>query len=82
MQRTVKSTVVNYAKVEMVNGEAKATLNEIKINGVTDEKVAIRRAKKELGEIAVLSTSITEDLYVLEDEIFFKYAHIENPNEQ
>lgn len=82
MQRTVKSTVVNYAKVEMVNGEAKATLNEIKINGVTDEKLAIRKAKKELGEIAVLSTSIAEDLYILEDEIFFKYAHIVKPNEQ
>ena len=82
MQRTVKSTMLTIAKVERVNGELTTTTREIKVNGVTDEKVAIRKAKKEHGDFIVLDSTIVEDLYVLEDEIFFKYAHIETPNEQ
>lgn len=82
MQRTVKSTMLTVAKVERVNGELTTTTREIKVNGVTDEKVAIRKAKKEHGDFIVLDSTIVEDLYVLEDEIFFKYAHIVTPNEQ
>jgi hypothetical protein len=82
MQRTVKSTMLTIAKVGRVNGELTATTSEIKVNGVTDEKAAIRKAKKELGEFIVLDSTIVEDLWVLEDETFFKYAHIEAPNEQ
>ena len=82
MQRTVKSTVLTVAKVERVNGELTTTTREIKVNGVTDEKVATRKAKKEHGDFIVLESRIHEDLWVLEDETFFKYAHIENPNEQ
>lgn len=82
MQRTVKSTVLTVAKVEMINGEITTHTHEIKVNGVTDEKIATRKAKKEFGDFVVLASTITEDLYVLEDEIFFKYAHIVTPNEQ
>lgn len=82
MQRTVKSTVLTVAKVEKVNGEITTTTREIKVNGVTEEKVAIRKAKKEHGDFVVLESRIVEDLYVLDDEIFFKYAHIENHNEE
>lgn len=82
MQRTVKSTVLTIAKVEKVNGEITTTTKEIKVNGVTEEKVAIRKAKKEHGDFVVLEGRIVEDLYVLDDEIFFKYAHIENHNEE
>lgn len=82
MQRTVKSTVLTVAKVERVNGELTTTTREIKVNGVTDEKTAIRKAKKEHGDFIVLESRLHEDLWVLEDETFFKYAHIEKPNEQ
>ena len=82
MQRTVKSTVLTVAKVERVNGEITTHTDEIKVNGVTDEQVATRKAKKEHGDFIVLESRIHEDLWVLEDEIFFKYAHIATPDDQ
>lgn len=82
MQRTVKSTVLTVAKVERVNGELTTHIDDIKVFNITDEKVAIRKAKKTYGEFVVLESRIEEDLYILDDEIFFKYATVKKPDEQ
>lgn len=74
MQRTVKATEITFAKVEMVNGELTTHL-ETKEIPETDEKKAIRKLTKEVGNVAIVSTRTVENLWVLDDEIFFKYAH-------
>jgi hypothetical protein len=81
MQRTVKSTVLTIAKIERVNGELTTHTDEIKVFNITDEKVAIRKAKKAHGDFVVLESRIEEDLYVLDDEIFFQYATVKRPDE-
>lgn len=82
MQRTVKSTVLTVAKVERVNGEITTHTDEIKVFNITDEKVAIRKAKKTHGEFVVLESRIEEDLYILDDDTFFALATVKKPDEQ
>lgn len=79
MQRTVKSTKFTYANVEIINGEVKAELKTIKVPE-TDAKRAYKKAVKMLGKnFTTINTEIVEDLWVLDDDIFFKYATIAEP---
>lgn len=73
MQRTVYSTKFTFAKTELVNGELTATLATITVHE-TDEKRALKKAFKEIGTFAPLKTEKVSALYVLDDDIFFKYA--------
>lgn len=82
MQRTVKSTKVIFAKVEMDNeGKLVSTLGE-NIVHTTEEKKAIKETKKIHGEVAIVKTETVEKLWVLDDEIFFKYAKPVENNEE
>ena len=81
MQRTVKSTRFTYAETEILNGELVAKVAEIKVTE-TDEKRAYKKAAKTLGKnFTPLKSEIVEDLWVLDDDIFFKYATIKTPEE-
>lgn len=82
MQRTVKSTKVIFAKVEMDNEGNLASVKGENIVHTTDEKKAIKETKKTYGEVAIIKTETVEKLWVLDDEIFFEYAHpVENDGE-
>ena len=82
MQRTVKSTKVIFAKVEIDNnGQLMSTLGEHIVH-TTDEKRAIKETKKMVGEVAVVKTETVEKLWVLDDEIFLKYAKPVETNEE
>lgn len=73
MQRTVKGTKVNLVKVEVINGTVNTeSFNKVYIN--LDEEKAIKKARKEFVNSAVVSTEEYSELYYLDDEIFFKYA--------
>lgn len=75
MQRTVKSIVLTYAETELVNGNIVAKLNTHRVFNETDIKKAHKKAEKELNiHFNPLSVDIEEDLYILDDEVFFKYA--------
>lgn len=74
MQRTVKATKFTYA-VNTINEDGTITAKVATIEvPETDEKKALKKAFKEVGSFAPLKTEITETLWVLDDEIFFKYA--------
>jgi hypothetical protein len=73
MQRTVKATKFTYAKTELINGELVSELATIEVPE-TDHKKALKKAFKEVGTFAPLKTETTENLYILDDEIFFRYA--------
>lgn len=74
MQRTVKATKFAYAVNELhENGEISTRIETVEVPE-TDVKKALKRAFKEVGPFSPLKTEITESLYVLDDEIFFKYA--------
>ena len=75
MQRTVYSTKFTYAKTELVNGELVSELATITVHE-TDTKKALKKAHKELGYFNPLKTEKVANLYVLDDEIFFKYATV------
>lgn len=79
MQRTVKATKFTYAVNELnEQGELASRIATIEIPE-TDPKKALRKAFKEIGTFAPLKTETTESLYVLDDEIFFKYAEKVEP---
>lgn len=81
MQRTVKGTRFTYANVTIENGNVNTELKTIDIPE-TDEKRAYKKAVKELGKnFTPIKTETTETLWLLEDEIFFKYAHKANDGE-
>ena len=74
MQRTVKGTKVNLAKMEMVNGNITITdIKEVLLPNLPED-VAIKKAQKLHKGYGVLSVEKHEQLYFLDDEIFFKYA--------
>lgn len=74
MQRTVYSTRITYAKTELnENNELVATMDTITVHE-TDEKKALKVATKKLGLFNPLKIEKTSALYVLDDDIFFKYA--------
>lgn len=82
MQRTVKGTRYTYANVTL--NEDGTTTTELKVVEVpeTDPKRAYKQAVKMLGKFFTpIKTETTETLWILEDEIFFKYAHKANDGE-
>lgn len=76
MQRTVKETRFIYARTELDNeGKLVANLAHI-IVPETDPKKAYKLAAKKVGNFTPLKTETLSRLYVLDDDIFFKYAVI------
>lgn len=74
MQRTVKGTKFTYAKTVLnADGTMTTTLETISVPE-KDPKKAYKMAAKSIGNFAILKSEQTEKLYVLDDEIFFKYA--------
>ena len=83
MQRTVYSTKFTYVENEVIETEKgieiASTLKTIIIHD-SDPKKALKQAIKENGLFAPIKTEKIANLYILDDEIFFKYAKIvENP---
>lgn len=77
MQRTVKSTRFTYAKVTINSDGTTATELQTVEVPETNETKAYKRAVKKVGiYFTPLKMEVVENVYVLEDEIFFKYAHI------
>lgn len=74
MQRTVNSTKFTYVQNTIENGEIKSELKEVLVRE-TDEKKALRKAYKEVGNFVPIKVEQVSELYVLEDDVFFKYAH-------
>lgn len=82
MQRTVKATKFTYAKTTINEaGQITAELSTVEVPE-TDPKKAVKRAFKEVGPFAPLKIETTETLYLLDDEIFFKYAVKAEPKEK
>lgn len=74
MQRKVNSTKFTYVHNTIENGEIKSELKEVLVRE-TDEKKALRKAYKEVGNFVPIKVEQVSELYVLEDDIFFQYAH-------
>ena len=74
MQTTVNSTKFTYVQNTIENGEIKSELKEVVVRE-TDEKKALRKAYKEVGNFVPIKVEQVSELYVLEDDIFFQYAH-------
>ena len=75
MQRTVHGTKITFAKVENNNGELTITKAEY-MSAERDPETAIKKFRKVNPTDAIISTEEFTKLYVLEDEIFFKYAKV------
>lgn len=74
MQRTVYSTKFTYAKTTIhEDGTVTATLDTITIHEADPTK-ALKKAFKENGYFNPIKTEKVSKLWVLDDEIFFKYA--------
>lgn len=79
MQRTVKSTRFTYVVNEInAQNEIASRLEFVEVPE-TDPKKALKQAFKKVGTFAPLKTETIETLWVLEDEIFFQYAHKVEP---
>lgn len=81
MQRTVHGTKITHGTVEIVNGEV--VLNtSVYMSTEKDEKVALKKFRKVNPTDAVIAVEPFSQLYILDDEIFFKYATVaENTTE-
>ena len=76
MQRTVYSTKFTYVKSSIAeDGQIKSEL-ATHIVHETDEKKALKKAFKDIGMFAPIKTEKVSELYVLDDETFFKYATV------
>lgn len=76
MQRTVYSTKFTYVENTIENdGQIKSEIKSVTIHE-TDEKKALKKAVKEIGMFAPVNVEKVSELYVLDDEIFFKYATV------
>lgn len=81
MQRTVKSTRFTYVEnILREDGKIDSTIKTIEVP-YTDIKKASKEAFRKVGFFAILKTEQVENLWILDDETFFKYAHIATPNE-
>lgn len=82
MQRTVKGTRFIYAKTEISEkGEIAVEKASIEIPEA-NEKKALKIAVKKVGMFKPLKIETYEKLYILDDEIFFKYATEAKKNEE
>lgn len=77
MQRTV--TVTKIAYVRIVDGQLSKGVETIAEKSL--EKAVKTFSKKNAGRAIVESVSQETHLYVLEDEIFFKYARVADGEE-
>lgn len=76
MQRTVYSTKFTYVENTIKeDGQIASEIKSVTIHE-TDEKKALKKAVKEIGMFAPIKTEKVSELYVLDDEIFFKYAKV------
>lgn len=74
MQRTVKSTVFTFAKVELdENKNAVVTTNTWKTH-IGDTKKATKEFYKVNGFVQILDVQTIDEIYKLDDDIFFQYA--------
>ena len=80
MQRTVYSTKITYAKSKLDENNELVTDVDVIIIHETDEKKAIKIAAKQIGMFQPLKVEKISELYVLDDEIFFKYAKVVSPD--
>lgn len=79
MQRTVKSTRFTYVVNEInAQNEISCRIEFVEVPE-TDPKKALKMAFKKVGTFAPLKTETVEQLWVLEDELFFQYAHKVEP---
>lgn len=76
MQRTVYSTKFTYVENTIQeDGQITAELKSVTVHE-TDEKKALKKAIKLIGNFKPIKTEKISALYVLDDDIFFKYATI------
>lgn len=80
MQRTVYSTKFTYVENEIHEDGSISSAVRTHIVHETDEKKALKKAVKEIGYFAPIKTEKISALYVLDDEIFFKYATVKTDN--
>lgn len=74
MQRTIKTTKFTYVNGRLdEHGNPTAELLSISVNS-GDEKVALRMARKIVGEFKPVKVEHENVVYVLPDDEFFKYA--------
>ena len=81
MQRTVHETHFNVAKVVAKEDGTYACEIFTVFVPETDEKKARKLLEKKIGECQVLKAEEKTALYILDDEIFFKYATRIEPKE-
>lgn len=82
MQRTVKGIKVNLGKFAIVDGKPTLIGEKTVTFANTTEENAIKKAVKKNIGFGVISTEKIETLYVLDDEIFFKYAKPVEPKNE
>lgn len=81
MQRTVYSTKFTFVRNELnEDGTIASRIDTITVHE-TDEKKALKKAFKLVGTFAPLKVEKVSALYVLDDDIFFKYATIKADEE-
>ena len=74
MQRTVHGTNIKFATVEKdTNGQLAIVEHNYK-STEKDSKKAVKEFRKNHPNEAIITTEEFTQLYVLDDEIFFKYA--------
>lgn len=75
MQRTVNSTIVTYAETTLnPDGTPNTELKTVEVDE-TAPKAVLKSAIKSVGHyIQPLKLEIRKRVFVLDDEIFFKYA--------
>lgn len=74
MQRTVNGLKYTYAHTTLNEiGELNTEIKSVVVQE-TNEKKALKKAFKMVGTFAPLKVEPVSQLYVLDDEIFFKYA--------
>lgn len=82
MQRTVRMYQITLPKIEIEKGQPKTTLIEHYVREY-DEKKAVRIAQKETGlKYPPLKIRYVDEIYYLDDEIFFQYASTEKPTKE
>ena len=80
MQRTVHGTKITFAKVT-IDGANVRTVIDSTIVDIKDTATAIKSFVKKHPTFAVVKTEPISKLYILDDEIFFKYAREAKPEE-
>lgn len=76
MQRTVYSTKFTYIENNILeDGTITSEIKSVTVHE-TDEKKALRKAIKLIGSFKPIKVEKVSALYVLDDDIFFKYATV------